>query len=112
MTTNWESNQIYSHLMPMFLASESLVISASYSASLLVTQKPHQIDCWIKSPLGEVMIRPMPEPFRLLEPSTKSVHLDVECSVKLSNSSSYTSVLGVKSVMKSTNTCDLSAMQG
>ena len=37
-------------------------MSASYSASLFVTQKPHRIACWMRSPLGEVMTRPMLDP--------------------------------------------------
>ena len=41
----------------------------------------------------------MPDPFTLFKPSTESVHLDVEHSIRLSNSlSACTSVLGAKSV--------------
>ena len=55
----------------------------------------------------------MADPFTLLKPSTKSVHLDVEYSVRLSNSlSACTRVLEVKFAMKSANICDLSAMRG
>ena len=66
-----------SFLIPMSLVSESLVMSASDSALLLVARKPYRMDFCIKSPLGEVRTRPMPDPFKLLEPSIESVHLDL-----------------------------------
>ncbi len=68
------------------LASVNLDMRASYSASLFIERKPHCIACWIKSSSGEVRTRSMLVPLKLLEPSTEKVHLDVERSVRLSNS--------------------------
>ena len=75
-----------SFLIPMSLASVTPTMSASYSASLLVVQNPQWMAYWIKSPLGDVRTRPMLDLFMLLEPSTESVYLDVEHSVRLSSS--------------------------
>ena len=102
-----------SFLMPMSLVRVSPAMRALYSDSLLVAQKPHWMAYWIKSPLGEVWTKPILDPLMLLESSTKSIHLDVECYVRLSNSlSAYGIVFGVKSAMKSANTYDLSAVHG
>ena len=55
----------------------------------------------------------MPAPLTLLDPSTVSVHLELECYVKLRSSLSACEVtFGAKSVMKSASTCDLRAMCG
>ena len=98
--------------MPMSLVSESLAMSTSYLASILVARKPHRMDCWTKSPSGKVRTEPMPKPFILLEPTTESIHLDVQHSIILSNFLlTYTSVVRVKSAMKSAGTYDLSAVQ-
>ena len=55
----------------------------------------------------------MLDPLTLLKPLTESIHLELECSVKLSSSlSTYGVMFGVKSVMKSANTYDLRAVHG
>ena len=54
----------------------------------------------------------MPALLTLLDPSTVSVHLEFEHSVRLRSSLSACGVtLGAKSVMKSANTCDLRAVR-
>ena len=55
----------------------------------------------------------MPTQLTLLDMSTVSVHLELERSVRLRSSlSAYGVTFGVKSVMKSANTCDLRAVRG
>ena len=55
----------------------------------------------------------MPAPLTLLDPSTESVHLELEHSTKLRSSlSAYGMTFGVKSAIKSANTCDLRAVRG
>ena len=55
----------------------------------------------------------MPAPLTLLDPSTVSVHLELESSVKSRSSlSAYGVTFGAKSAMKSANTCDLRAVRG
>ena len=102
-----------SFLIPMSLARMSLAMSASYSASLFVAQKPHRMACWIRFPSGEVRTKPMTDPLTLLEPLTESVHLELERSVRLSSSLSACGVkFGVKSAMKLANTYNLSVVCG
>ena len=102
-----------SFLMPMSLARVSPIMRASYSTSLLIVQKPHQMAYWIKSPLDKVRTRSMLGPLTLLESSTESIHLDVERSVRLSNTlSAYGVTFRVKSAVKSLNTYNLSAVHG
>lgn len=100
----------------MSFASVSLAMRASYSTSLLVERKLHRTACWTKSPSKEVRTSPMPEvlvPLILLTPSTKSVHLDVERSVKLSNSLSACAAKSTKKLaIKSARTYDLSTVCG
>ena len=56
---------------------------------------------------------PIPAPLTLLDPSTVSVHLELERSVRLRSSFlAYWVTLGVKSATKSANTCDLRAVHG
>ena len=55
----------------------------------------------------------MPAPLTLLDPSTVSVHLELERSVRLRSSLLACGVtFGAKSMMKSANTCDLRAVHG
>ena len=55
----------------------------------------------------------MPDPLTLLEPSTESVYLELECSIKLSSFLlAYGVTFGAKSEMKSANTCDLRVVRG
>ena len=100
-------------LIPISLARLSPSMSASYLALLFVALKPHHIAYWIRSPLGEVRTRPMPAPLTLLNPSTVTVHLELEHSVKLRSSLPASGVtFGAKFAMKSANTCDLRAVRG
>ena len=102
-----------SFLIPMSLARLSPAMSALYSALLFIALKPQRIACWIRSPSSEVRTRPMSAPLMLLEPSTEIIHLELECSVRLSSSLSACRVtFGVKSAMKLANTCDLRAVRG
>ena len=55
----------------------------------------------------------MPVPLMLLDLSTVSAHLELECFVKLRSSLlAYRVMFGAKSVMKSANTYDLRAVCG
>ena len=102
-----------SFLIPVSLARLSPAMSTSYSASLFVALNPYRIAYWIRSPSGEVRIRPMPTPLTLLDPLTVSVHLELERSVKLRSSLSACGVtFGAKSAIKSAKTCDLRAVRG
>lgn len=88
-------------------------MSASYFASLFMGLKPHHIAYWIRSPSGEVRTRPMPALLMLLNPLTVSIHLELERPVKLMSPLSACGVkFGVKSAMKSANTCELRAVRG
>ena len=91
--------------IPISLLSVNSEISASYSASLLVTLNSQRIDCWMMSLFDETRMGLTPLPFMLLELSIESIHFKDGHLERHNNSwSTCKSVLGVKFVMRAAST--------